>query len=85
MHDLVWTQNVRRGYAGACRADIEGFCKLNELGPGSVRRAQENGHLQTNARGSSGVRGIHALAVLQETSLHNRLVSTQDLVREGAD
>ena len=51
----IWSG--RRMWVEATQAPVElmlsVFGELDELGPGSVRRAQEDGHLQANARGPS--------------------------------
>jgi hypothetical protein len=53
MDDLIRAQNVGGGDAGTCGADVQGFCELDKFSPGSICRAQEDRHLQTNARGPS--------------------------------
>ena len=49
MDELLGAQNVARGHASTCCADVESFCELDKLCPGGVSRAEEDGHLQTNA------------------------------------
>ena len=70
MDDLIGPQNVSGCYTGTRGADIEGFRKLDEFRPRCVSCPQENRHLQANARRSSSVSGIHALTILQKTSVH---------------
>lgn len=64
MHNLVGPENVGGYNARAGSADIESFRQLDKFGPRGVGGAQENGHLQANARGSSRVSRIHALTIL---------------------
>jgi hypothetical protein len=82
--DLIGPENVCRRYAGAGGTNIEGFGELDEFDSGGVRGAQKDRHLQTDARGPSEVRGIHALTVLQKTTVCHCWFSTRDLVRERA-
>ena len=82
MNDLIGAENVGRGYTSARGADVERFCELDEFGPGCVCRAQEDWHLQANARGPSQIRGMHALTILQKISLHDSSLSTRELVRK---
>ena len=82
MDDLIGAQDMSGRNTGTRGTDVERLRKLDKLSSRGVRRAQENGHLQANARGSSRIRGIHALTILQKTSLHNISLSTRELVRE---
>ena len=82
MDDLIGAQDMSRRNTGARGADVERLCKLDKLSSRGIRRSQENGHLQANARGSSRIRGIHALTILQKSSLHNISLSTRELVRD---
>jgi hypothetical protein len=45
MDDLVGAEHVGSGHTGTRGSDVEGLCKLDEFGPGSVSSAQEDGHL----------------------------------------
>ena len=54
MHDLIGPDDVGRGYAGADSTDIKSLGKLDEFGAGRVDAANENRHLQSDARGTSG-------------------------------
>ncbi len=84
MDNLVRAENVRRRYAGAPGTNIEGFGQLDEFDTGGVRGPQKDGHLQTDARRPPEVRGIHALTVLQKTTVCHSWFSTRELVRERA-
>jgi hypothetical protein len=84
MNDLIRAEDVPRRYAGARGANIEGLCELNEFDARSVRRAEKDGHLQTDARGPPEVRGIHALTILEKTAMCHGWFGTRDLVRERA-
>lgn len=84
VNDLIRPQQMGGSHASARGADIERFCKLYEFGSRGVRGTEENGHLQANARGSSRVRVIHALTILQKTSVHDISLSTRELVRRQA-
>ncbi len=53
MDDLIGAQNMGGSHTGTCSADIERFRELYEFSSGGVCGAQEDRHLQTNARGPS--------------------------------
>jgi len=54
MNSLIGPEDVRRGNAGAGGADIESLRELDELRAGDIGSSHENGHLQADARRTSG-------------------------------
>ena len=82
---MLGAKNVCGGHTSSRGADIECLRKLNKLGSRGIDTAQKDRNLKPKARGSTPLGRIHALAFLEKFYLHNRSLSTAELVRLSAD
>src|SRR5215469_4817358 len=62
---LIVAQQVRRGNAGAARADVQRFCELDEFRAGSVGAAKEDRYLKPDTRVRARLRGLRAVRAIR--------------------
>ncbi len=84
MHQLVRSQDMRRGYASARGANIERLGQLHKFGSREVGGAQKDRYLQPDSRRAAGWGIVQALAFLQKLGFHTVSHSTRELVRSEA-